>query len=60
MPSIGAWVAHAHVVEGDDGVAAFSSEVAALRFAVERGWKVTLVPFGKTLAEAIAAPKVSS
>jgi hypothetical protein len=54
MAATGAWVAHATPVTAEADVAVFSSEVLALRHAVRRGWHVTQVPYGRTLAEAIA------
>lgn len=50
-----AWVSHAPEVTSGADVAVHSAEMNALRHAVERGWKVTKVPYGSTLHEAIAA-----
>lgn len=51
-----------YIAYNDDwsGMAVFSSEVQALRYAVERSMKVARVPFGVDLREAVtpAAPAV--
>jgi hypothetical protein len=58
-PPAGVWLGY-H--EDWSGMAVFSSELAALRWAVERNAAVTRVPFGVDLREAVKAsnttPKV--
>lgn len=53
----GCWLAYD---SGFNTTAVFSSEVQALRWAVERGLHVTRVPFGVDLKQAIAKAKTEA